>query len=109
MRIISQNRTVSYELSNLGLEVSGRYVVGLIGEKRIVLGAYNTEERAIDVFLDIHESYAKPVVTCYAYESEADVLMSDSVANTNNPIMADGELLSANVSCENSVYYMPEI
>lgn len=56
MRIINQDKTKSIEFENYDIYVDGKYIIS-VGVPKMILGQYNTENRARGVFDEIHEAY----------------------------------------------------
>lgn len=56
MRIINQDKTKSIEFENHDIFVDGIYIIS-VGVSKMILGKYNTENRARGVFDEIHEAY----------------------------------------------------
>lgn len=56
MRIINQDKTKSIEFENHDISVDGKYIIS-VGVSKMILGQYNTENRARGVFDEIHEAY----------------------------------------------------
>lgn len=112
MRIVSQDETYSVDMDRVNLCVVGMGVVvtqDLDNSKVRCLGVYESKERALEVFRDIHESYANTISTCYSLENEGDILLTNTLENMNDPIAENGEFVSAHIMGQSAVYYMPEI
>ena len=58
MRIISQDRTISYNFDKINIFREGLSLVAMNEsvDKKVLLGIYQTEERAAEVFGDIHNA-----------------------------------------------------
>ena len=56
MRIINQEKKKSIEFENYDISVDGKYIIS-VGVSKMILGQYNTENRARGVFDEIHEAY----------------------------------------------------
>lgn len=56
MRIINQRRERSVNFDNIEIHVDDKQIYA-IGNGKIVLGNYSTEERASEVFEEIHQAY----------------------------------------------------
>ena len=113
MRIISQNRDISVEFDNVILKIcniSLIYAYPYANQTTaLVLGKYESKERAREVFDDIHNAYS-PVglITCaLSEEQEAQFIGSENVKQ--NVVMMPVESKDWVVSTyDNYVYYMPE-
>lgn len=58
MRIINQDKIKSIEFENHDISVDGKYIIS-VGVSKMILGQYNTENRARGVFDKIHEAYTE--------------------------------------------------
>ena len=56
MRIINQDKTKSIEFENHDIFVDEKYIIS-VGVSKMMLGQYNTGNRARGVFDEIHEAY----------------------------------------------------
>lgn len=111
MRIISQNRNVSIEFDNVILKICN---VSLIyaypyanNSDVIVLGKYESQERAREVFKDIHNAYAPVgIITTNLKEEQTKPFIGS--ANLNMPVIKMDELDTGITTYNEIVYYMPE-
>lgn len=107
MRIISQNRNHSVNFDRVYLWMQENIIYADFCNKRLVLGAYVSNGRAAEVFLDIHKAYAPVgiVATNLSEEQIKPFIGSENVGmnviRTDNP---DYEV----TTFDNYVYYMPE-
>lgn len=107
MRIISQNRKNSLNFDRVYLWMQENIIYANFGNERLVFGAYESEKRAEEVFLDIHKAYAPVgiVATNLSEEQIKAFIGSENVGMnvvcTENP---DYEV----TTFDNYVYYMPE-
>lgn len=65
MRIISQDKNHSIDFTRAHIWKQYRCIYGCVKDKNIFLGNYATDERALEVFLDIHKSSHSPHVHEY--------------------------------------------
>lgn len=107
MRIISQNRNHSVNFDRVYLWMQENIIYASFGNVRLVLGSYASEERAYEVFLDIHKAWAPVgiVATNLSEEQIKPFIGSENVCM--NVIMAD-KLDYEVTTFDNYVYYMPE-
>lgn len=107
MRIISHNRNHSMNFDRIHLWMQENIIYATSRNERLVLGAYSSNERAAEVFLDIHKAYA-PVGIVAANLSEEQIKPFIGSVNVGmNVIIAD--LPDYEVTTfDNYVYYMPE-
>ena len=107
MRIVSQGRNQSVDFDRVYIWRQDNVVYANIGNERKVFGTYASEERAAEVFLDIHKAYA-PVGIVATNLSEEQIKpfigsenISMKVIRIENP---DYEV----TTFDSYVYYMPE-
>lgn len=107
MRIVSQNRCQSIDFDKVYLWIQDSVIYASFDNERKVFGTYASDERAAEVFLDIHKAYA-PVGIVATNLSEGQIkpfIGSDNVGmkviRIENP---DYEV----TTFDNYVYYMPE-
>lgn len=58
MRIVSQNRDLSIDFDRCEIWTQSNLVYRRVGHDSIPIGIYVTQERAREVFEDIHKAYA---------------------------------------------------
>lgn len=110
MRVISQDRCYSYDFDRtMFWKQDGVIYAHIVGDTRDrVVGSYKTEERATEVFDDIHKAYA-PVYSISNGLNEEQVA---SMIVPSKNIMATNILNTGPDMClttfDNYVYYMPE-
>lgn len=105
MRIIGQDRDFSVEFERAIIEVQGTGVYSGINNKVYCLGAYKSRERAMEVFLQIHNEYRLINAICYNADiSEEDIsrLRAEDMILINEN---SGNSKVEFVPC--SVFYMP--
>lgn len=107
MRIVSQNRCQSIDFDKVYLWMQENIIYANFENVRLVLGTYASNERAAEIFLDIHKAYA-PVGIVSTNLSEEQIKpfigsenISMKVIRMENP---DYEV----TTFDNYVYYMPE-
>ena len=111
MRIISQNRDISVEFDNVILKicnVSLIYAYPYANQATaLVLGKYESHERAKEVFEDIHNAYAPVgIITTYLTEEQTKAFIGS--ANLNMPVIKMDETDTGITTYNEVVYYMPE-
>lgn len=113
MRIVSQRRDLSVDVDRVIIKIDyGKllYAVSLSDsrEQIMLLGKYDTPERAKEVFEDIHKAYA-PVYSISDKLTEEEIckmLLPSSNVVANNIINTGSEMCLT--TYDNYVYYMPE-
>lgn len=108
MRIVSQNRKCSINFDNCEIWVQGEALYRKIKGENILLGVYDSPQRAKEIFEDIHKAYA-PVYSISDNLTEeqlkAMIVPSKNVM-ANNIVNAGPEMCLT--TYDNYVYYMPE-
>lgn len=111
MRIISQNRDISVEFDNVILKICNGsliYAYPYANQAEvIVLGRYKSQERAREVFEDIHRAYAPVgIVSENLTEEQTKAFIGSS--NLNMRVVKMDEPGTSITTYSEIVYYMPE-
>lgn len=108
MRIVSQNRDLSVDFDRCEIWSQYNVIYRRIGTDSKVIGQYATEERAAEVFEDIHKAFA-PVYSISDNLTEEQInamlLPSKNVGAVN--ILETGPDMCL-TTYDNYVYYMPK-
>ena len=108
MRIVSQNRDLSVDFDRCEIWLQDCFIYRRIGNDSRVIGKYISQERAAEVFEDIHKAYA-PIYSISANLTEEQVrgmfIQSNNIV-ARNIIDADGNM--SITTYDQYVYYMPE-
>lgn len=112
MRIISQNRDISVEFDNVILKICNGnliYAYPYANQSEvIVLGKYASQERAREVFEDIHDAYvpAYSISDAFTEDQIREMLIRSKniVANNITNVGQDACI----TTFDNYVYLMPE-
>lgn len=67
MRVVSQDKTFSVDFAQPPFWRQSRMIYAKIGTGDIVFGQYADENRAREVFEDMHNSYFPVGITCSVY------------------------------------------
>lgn len=107
MRIVSQDKTVSIEFDRAHIIRDEKDILYLTdGNHRNILGTYQSEERAKEVFLDIHNAYSPVgVITSGLTQEQAKPFIGSE--NINTQIIQMDMQDAAVTTYGNIVYYMP--
>lgn len=107
MRIISQDKNHSVNFDRVYLWMQENIIYANFGNERLVFGAYASEKRAAEVFLDIHKAYAPVgiVATGISEEQIKPFIGSENV--DMKVIMADNPDYEV-TTFDNYVYCMPD-
>lgn len=107
MRVISQNRTHSVNFDSVIFWWQFEMIYAKIGTENIVFGQYESEERAAEVFLDIHNAYAPVgIIATNLIEAQIEPFIGSDNVSVN--IIQMNDLSSEITTYDNYVYWMPE-
>ena len=108
MRVVSQSRNFSFDFDRTVFWRQYNVVYAKIGSESTAIGKYESDERAAEVFEDMHRAYA-PVY------SISDGLSKDQIESmiiTSKNVVARNVLNAGQnmyiTTFDNYVYYMPE-
>lgn len=107
MRVISQNRTHSVNFDNAIFWRQLEMIYAKTGNENIVFGQYGSEERAEEVFLDIHNAYA-PVGIIATNLNEAQIEPFIGSDNVSLNIVQMNDFGTEITTYDNYIYWMPE-
>lgn len=112
MRIVSQRRDASVEFDKAIIKIEHETIIRAVSyndmSKLVLLGVYDTPERAREVFEDMHKAYA-PVYSISDKLTEEEVvamIMPSRNVSAVNIVNAGSEMCLT--TYDNYVYYMPE-
>ena len=110
MRVISQDRCYSFDLDRTMFYRQERYISALTsGDNRyILIGLYETEERAEEVFEDMHKAYSDmPLIFQNINPSENfEQALKEMNHRAIITVLPDEPMKIEQIN--NSVYYMPK-
>ena len=105
MRIISQNKDLSIDFDHTPICVSWNHVCAIIDGQQKVIGQYETDARAKEVFEDIHKAYSgEPVKVTELDDDSYEKLLKYIVDGT--PITTTTKDSSVQY-INNGIYIMP--
>lgn len=107
MRLVSQYRDLSVDFQKSMIYLSGDHIIVQFEEERHNFGRYSSEQRAKEVFQDMHNAYAPVgiVSTNLNVEQCAQFIGSENVPMK---IIQMNEPNTGITTYENYIYYMPE-
>lgn len=109
MRVVSQSRNYSVDFDRIIFWKQLNIIYGKIDDdSNIVFGSYESNERADEVFQDMHNAYA-PVYSIsdkLTQEQINEILITSKNIHANNIINAGKDMYLT--TYDNYVYYMPE-
>lgn len=103
MRIISQTKDLSIDFDHTPICVSYNHVCAIIDGQQKVIGQYETDKRAQEVFNDIHKAYSGEPVKITELDESAYKTLLNSIVDPM-PIKIDSSVEYIN----NGIYIMPE-
>ena len=105
MRIISQNKDLSIDFNHTPICVSYNHVCAIMDGQQKVIGKYETDARAKEVFEDIHKAYSgEPVKVTELDDDSYEKLLKYIVDGTPiTTITKDSSVQYIN----NGIYIMP--
>lgn len=107
MRVISQNGMHSVNFDIVSFHKRLDTIVCMIDGQQFLFGAYESPERAEEVFLDIHNAYA-PVGIITTNLNEAQVEPFIGSENVRMSVVQMDMPDSGITTYDNYVYWMPE-
>lgn len=110
MRIVSQRRDVSVDFDKVIIKIDGEKFLCAVSYsdfvRKIRLGAYDTPERAREVFKDIHNAYAPVgIITTNLTEEQTKAFIGS--VNLHVPVIQMNEPNTGITTYNEVVYYMP--
>lgn len=109
MRIISQNRMYSFDFDRTSFWVQFKKIYAKIGTESIAIGQYESDERAAEVFDDMHKAYSGDTILFKNVEISEDLSERLRECNTNCIFTRlPGEKPKIE-KISNPIYYMPEV
>lgn len=108
MRVVSQFRSHSFDFDRTVFWTQSSCIYAKVGTESILIGRYATEERAAEVFEDIHKAYA-PVCSFsngLTEEQVAAMLQPSKNVAATHFLNTGSEMYLT--TYDNYVYYMPE-
>ena len=108
MRVVSQNRGYSFDFDRTIFWVQYNEIYAKVGVESIVVGKYESDERAAEVFDDMHKAYSPYGLICCNL-SEEQIKVSIGSKNLMVPVINLGNMDCAVTTYDSVVYYMPEV
>lgn len=108
MRVVSQKLDYSVDFDRTTFWTQGTYICAMIADQRVVFGVYESDERAKEVFQDIHKAYA-PVGIISSYLNEEQIREFIRSKNIDMRVMKMNDRDAKAKIFHNTVYYMPEV
>ena len=108
MRVVSQNKNYSFDFDRTVFWTQYNVIYAKIGNESIAIGQYESEERATEVFEDIHKAYSDmPLIFQNINSSENfEQALKEMNHRAIITVLPDEPMKIEQIN--NSVYYMPK-
>ena len=108
MRVVSQDRKLSFDFDRCEIWIQDKCIFRRIDGDSHVIGKYKSEERAAEVFEDMHNAYSDmPLIFQNINHSENFEQVLKEMNHRAILIVLPDEPMKVE-QINNSVYYMPE-
>ena len=107
MRILSQNKDLSIDFHHTPICVSYNHVCAIMDGQQKVIGKYETEERAKEVFEEIHIAYSGVLMICKNIEPAENIEEVLKKANLQVVYTVTEDRQTDIEYIDNGVYRMP--
>lgn len=109
MRVVSQNSGFSFDFDRTIFWMQDNIIYAKAGTENIVVGKYETEDRAAEVFVDMHKAYSDmPLIFQNVQTSEeVEQMLKEMRHKWIKTILPDEPSKIEQIN--NSVYYIPEV
>ena len=106
MRVVSQNRDFSFDFDRTVFWTQYNVIYAKIGTDSIAIGQYESEERAAEVFEDMHKAYS-PYRLIYKSVPVEQIQIGIDLKNFIVPQIEKTDIDCTELS-DSIVYYMPK-
>lgn len=107
MRVVSQNRNFSFDFDRTVFWKQYNIIYAKIGTESIAIGQYTSDERAAEVFEDMHKAYG-PVGLISTNLSKEQAAQFIGSSNTPIRCIEMNEPGTGITTYDSIVYYMPK-
>ena len=107
MRVVSQNRDFSFDFDRTVFWTQYNVIYAKIGTESIAIGQYESEERAAEVFDDMHKAYS-PYGLIRDNITEEQIKAFIGSKNVRCNVINMKNIDCAVTTCDSVVYYMPK-
>ena len=107
MRVVSQNRDFSFDFDRTEFWTQYNVIYAKIGMESIAIGQYESDERAAEVFEDMHKAYSPYGLICDNITEEQIQAFIGS-KNVRCNVINMENIDCAVTTCDSVVYYMPK-
>ena len=108
MRVISQSRNFSFDFDRTVFWRQSDVIYAKIGGESIAIGKYQSDERAAEVFEDMHRAYFGLPILFQNVEITDDFRQKLIECGTNSIVAKLPDESQKVEQIGNAVYYMPE-
>ena len=108
MRVVSQNRNYSFDFDRTVFWTQYNIIHAKIGTESIAIGQYESDERAAEVFEDMHKAYSPYGLICDKL-SEEQIQAFCGSKNLRMPVINMNNMDCTVTTYDSVVYYMPEV
>ena len=108
MRVVSQNKNYSFDFDRTVFWTQYNVIYAKIGTESIAIGQYESEERAAEVFEDMHKAYGPYGLICDKL-SEEQIQAFCGSKNLRMPVINMDNMDCTVTTYDSVVYYMPEV
>lgn len=111
MRVVSQNKCFSFDFDRTMFWTQDNMIYANVGEsmRDKVVGQYESEERAVEVFEDMHKAYSSMPILFQNVEISEDLQQELKEWNANCIVAKLPDASQKVEQIGNLVYYMPEV
>lgn len=108
MRVVSQSRNFSFDFDRTAFWTQSNVIYAELGNENIAIGKYKSNERAAEVFEDLHRAYSSLPILFQNIEISEDTKqkLKEWKANCIVAKLPDDSQKVEQIG--NAVYYMPE-
>ena len=107
MRVVSQNKNYSFDFDRTVFWTQYNVIYAKIGVDSIAIGQYESDERAEEVFDDMHKAYSPYGLICDNITEEQIQAFIGS-ENVRYNVINMENVDCAVTTCDSVVYYMPK-
>ena len=108
MRVVSQNRNYSFDFDRTVFWTQYNIIYAKIGTESIAIVQYESDERAAEVFEDMHKAYSPYGLICDKL-SEEQIQAFCGSKNLRMPVINMNNMDCTVTTYDSVVYYMPEV
>ena len=108
MRVVSQNKNYSFDFDRTVFWTQYNIIYAKTGTESIAIGQYESEERAAEVFEDMHKAYGPYGLICDKL-SEEQIQAFCGSKNLRMPVINMDNMDCTVTTYDSVVYYMPEV